>query len=262
MSGFNFEDDDFEPEYAADEEDDVPRLSDPIQDRLDLASAYNALLKRGVFSDGTPATNKVEKEVQGFVRERLEILMGVRPEASQISVSVFTDEEISVLKTFAARIKNAPATPDKAPTPTVKPVVAAPKPSVRPPAPKPAAPSVKTPKPRVARKPKEAAPPPANVSMVIDKGVKYPTPRSKEEANLIPDQDVFKVGPRYYMWRTNEAGTRYKVNVTPQAGQSKANDLYTAMPTGALFTAITAQISDQQARQGKNALEMGGRDTE
>ncbi len=268
---FNFEDDEFEPEYTPDEyAEDLPRLSDPIQERLDLASAYNALLKRGVFSDGTPATDKVEKEVQGFVRERLEVLMGVRQEQSAAPVSVFSDEEVAALKAFAARLKGPPAAPAPAPAPvstpprpTVKPVVAAPKPAVKPPAPKPPAPSIKTPKPRVARKPKEAAPPPvSNVSMSLDKTKKYPTPRSKEEAALVPDQEVFKVGPRYYMWRTNEVGTRYRVNVTPQAGQTKANDLYTAMPTGELFSALSAAQAEGQARQGKNALDMGGRDTE
>jgi hypothetical protein len=264
MPPFNFDNDNYEDnydqndEYADAQENYTSNASDPIQERLDLAFAYRALLQRGVFNDGTPATERVEKEVQTFVRERLDILMGIRPEVSKTE-SIFNDEEVKILKAFANRVKNQgtvtptvkppePAPTEIKPIPTVKPVVK---------------PTVRSPKPRAPRKPREVAPrapQQETVSMNVDKDRKYPMPRNKEESERIPDNDVFKIGPKYYMWRTNEHGLRYRVNVTPQAGQTEANKLYTPMPTGALFTAITAEMSQSQAKQGKNATDMGGRD--
>lgn len=265
MPPFNF-DDDFEDNYEEEVYESPSPSSDPIQERLDLASAYNALLKRGVFADGTPATDKVEREVQGFVRERLEVLMGVRPETSKTPIAVFSEEEVTILKAFATRIKTqgtvvTPSVKTPEPVPSL-----APAPTIKTPEP-PKRPTVKSPRPRAPRKPRVAVSPPKpepqqTVSMTLDKNKKYPSPRSKEEAEQVPDNDVFKIGPKYYMWRTNDLGTRYRVNVTPQAGQTKANDLYVAMPTGAMFTAVTAAISKTQAEQGRNASDMGGRDIE
>lgn len=104
------------------------------QDRLDIAACYRLLLDGSLFEVNSPAVRKVDAEIREFVCQRLEVLMGVQPEAQvrvvdQVS-EVFSGNEIKVLKAIAKAAEKKVLEAQKAkeetvaaPAPTLKKVV-------------------------------------------------------------------------------------------------------------------------------------------
>lgn len=115
------------------------------QDRLDMAHCYRLLLENSMFDVDTPAARKVDAEVRDFVCQRLEILMGVQPEAPSQknlpkAMDVFSAAEIQVLKTVAKRVieksaEQKPAEPAAPAAPTLKKVTLPDQPQSKPEAP-------------------------------------------------------------------------------------------------------------------------------
>lgn len=108
--------------------------------RLNLADHYRAITKNRFFTEDTEAAQIVNDELRAFIRERLEVLLGLRQEESKVPVqqqaAQFTDEEVAALKALATKVLGKPqlvGVPVVAPRPEVQ--VAAPvavTPKVRP----------------------------------------------------------------------------------------------------------------------------------
>jgi hypothetical protein len=93
--------------------------------RLEQGKLYELLLKHDLF-EGVDADKRaiinVQKEVRAFVKERLEILVGLRPDpklnpVKNTNLSGFSDEELLVLKGFVGKVvKSAPQNTAQEPT--------------------------------------------------------------------------------------------------------------------------------------------------
>jgi hypothetical protein len=122
--------------------DDVEAQMSAVAQRLLLAQYYQTLLNGSLFEgDTSPPALRVTKELRGFVRQRLAVLMGVKREPIGAAPAVvmkpqFTDDEVKALRAVAAKVNGlgtvpqAPSKPPEAP-PVLKkveaPVTAAPK---------------------------------------------------------------------------------------------------------------------------------------
>jgi hypothetical protein len=129
-----------------------------VEKRLEVASYYRVLLNDSLFTDGSEAARMVEKEVRTFIKQRLEVLLGMKAEKQQVVVESkkeFTDPEVAALKALAAKVIGKPAlvetTAPKTPAkPEIKKAAA--------PAPAPKAPAAPIRRPAVAAKPPVARP--------------------------------------------------------------------------------------------------------
>jgi hypothetical protein len=96
-------------------------LSEAVK-RIEQAKLYETFLKHKLFAEGSARPEIiqiVENELKQFILSRLEILLGIKPEKStsnQQVQSIFTDEEINVLKQLAGRVLQ------KTTQPTINPV--------------------------------------------------------------------------------------------------------------------------------------------
>lgn len=79
-----------------------------VEKRLEIASYYRLLLEDNLFNDDSEAAARVNNEVRGFVRRRLEVLVGLRAEKTE-AVSQFSKEEVVALKAVAAKVMKVPA---------------------------------------------------------------------------------------------------------------------------------------------------------
>lgn len=162
---------DMEPKPAPEEEGWDEDYMGEVDKRMEITSYYRALLHGHLFdSDTSEAAQTVEKEVQHFVRRRLEVLLGMRSAVAPAPAQVFSPDEIAALKMFAGKllakpeVLQTPAEKKTPPEPTLKQVQAPPaaaKPVRRAPKPvqKPALVSAPTVRPTVAIR-KEAPKPP------------------------------------------------------------------------------------------------------
>jgi hypothetical protein len=89
-----------------------PDLAD-VDRRLEVADHYRAILNHEFFDDTeSPAAQIVDREIRAFVRERLEVLLGLRiPREPVEAVNPFSDEEIKALKAIAAKVLGQRPTP-------------------------------------------------------------------------------------------------------------------------------------------------------
>lgn len=102
--------------------------------RFARAQYYRALLSESIFGDDSSqnATEVVE-EIRGFIRSRLAVLLGVRIEPVQKAESVFSDEELQVLKAVCSKVLKKPSLIQETPkAPTLKKVEAPQRPKVKP----------------------------------------------------------------------------------------------------------------------------------
>jgi hypothetical protein len=103
--------------------------------RLEQARLYETLMQHGLFAEdigaNPRAVAKVEREIRAYVKERLEILLGMREESKRPSQgldSQFTPLEVDLLKRAAAKMTNGATQSFSAPppaTPAVKKIGAA-----------------------------------------------------------------------------------------------------------------------------------------
>lgn len=233
-----------EPQQEESEEN--PELSD-VDLRLETADYYRAILKHDFFNTDTPAASIVDQEIRTFIRERLEILLGLRaprPEAA----NQFSDEEVEALKVVASKILGRPSlvgepTVRKMPTPATKANSAPPmkpKPTVRKiPAPA-AAPSTKPkakqtvakteakkpepekPAPAVEAAPKPAAAPSQSPTAIIVKepGLEGGIEQSYVDRNgvthTLVEGSIIEEGGRRFKIEANGAGTLFRRDITGQ----------------------------------------------
>ncbi len=103
--------------------------------RLDVTAHYRELLRGSLFATETEAGAIVEEEIRRFVRNRIEVLLGIRQETNS---NAFTGPEVTALKVWAKHILSEMGPEDN----NTIPVPPAPKRTVRAEAPPRVAPSV------------------------------------------------------------------------------------------------------------------------
>jgi hypothetical protein len=238
MSNFSFDDSEF-AEGANTAEEVVQSLEasptpaiDPAEDpeladvdlRLETADYYRAILNHDFFDVQSPAAQIVDREIRSFIRERLEVLLGLRTPRVEAEAQ-FEEDEVTALKLLAATVlkkkpgltgSESPVKKMATPTPSPKPVVR-PKPQARKiPAPAPA-PSTK-PKLKPGPKPKaqSPAPAPAAKTEAREGGVSqtYISHEGKE-VTLVEGETIEENG-RKYIVAMNEKGTLYRKDITGQ----------------------------------------------
>lgn len=89
--------DSLEQSPAAEEDEEDFDLSD-VELRLSVADYYRAILNQQFFQQKTEAAKVVNRQVRNFIREQLEILLGLRDGVVGQSSPVFTDRQTEVLK--------------------------------------------------------------------------------------------------------------------------------------------------------------------
>lgn len=136
--------------------------------RLEQGKLYEMLLKHDLFGsvDADPkAVQNVQREIRNFIKERLEVLLGLKPDPrlqptveQQIVVSPFNDLEVELLKRFVAKMSKGATIQAASETPL--PVVSRKADSIRPlssgPSQRPSAVRVAPPKQKVAKEPASA----------------------------------------------------------------------------------------------------------
>lgn len=199
-----------------------PELAD-VDLRLQVADYYRAILKHEFFDTDTVAAERVDREIRTFIRERLEVLLGLRdPSEPTAAPTLFDDDEVTALKALAAKVLQRPAlvqgsaAPVKKmapPAPTPKPQVKqkakpqprkipapATAPSTKPKVKPPTAPAKPTPKPTASK-------PAGDAQTYISHDGKHVT--------LIEGETIEENGRRYTVAR-NEHGTLYRRDITGQ----------------------------------------------
>lgn len=261
-----------QPQYDYEEEEEQyapePEPLDPLQERLAVAGCYNALLQRGVFEDGSLGSDIVEREVQDFVKQRLAELVGYKtsePRLSEVVKSPFDDEEVGILKEFVQRIKDKnrdqkPVEPQvKKPEPAKPPTIKkqrvkkqpVPPPPVRtqaPPPPKQPAPQPR--KPLVRPQPKSPLRAQAPVQQIKD-------PADDPRLSGLADEVEFTWKGKKWKWKTNELGTRFKVDLTGQYGATpgpSGNTKMLPMPVGNDFATLSAFQAARQVQQAQSSI--------
>lgn len=246
--------------------------------RLQKASYYRILLDDHLFDDHTnPICAEIEKEMRGFVRTRLGVLLNLTaekdpgtelfstPEVSALKVlaATFNAQEITVLKTLAAKIVSRPALIGQT---TVKPTEAAKTPA---PPPKPALKKRSIPDKKQSKPVASKAPVAPAVQPKPEKQPEKPKPKKLEQATLA-DGEIIKEGDRVYKikWIEEQAdyepppgvgkviknGHTYKVlkmditKPTPAAG-------YIPMPSASNMSRITEMQAAQVAANTPGSLE-------
>jgi hypothetical protein len=103
------------PEASFDAGQDEDEAIDPqfveAEERIRTAQYYRLLLEDSFFSDRSPTARKVEKEIRTFVRQRMEVLLGMRVEATAAE-SPFSPEQVEALKFVANRVIEKPSVAD------------------------------------------------------------------------------------------------------------------------------------------------------
>jgi hypothetical protein len=137
---------DFDEESA---EVDADQLSE-AEWRLEKAQYYRAVINSQLLSSGHPAAVEVETELQGWAKNQMEVLLGIKSNHTPSSIAltgletrianlegtlisqpnlVFTDDEAAALKAVAARVLSKPGAGAPTPPPTApKQVEQAPRP--------------------------------------------------------------------------------------------------------------------------------------
>lgn len=85
---------------------------DDVENRLDVANLYKQLLKKKLFdNDNSPAAQKIEERVRGFIKEELKELLGFKPKETQ-------ESDIAILlKELMTKIENKELVQKKEPVP-------------------------------------------------------------------------------------------------------------------------------------------------
>ena len=105
------------------EEEDTISLMQDASLRLQQGHLYQLVLQGDIFADTDAdprAIKNVQREIRRFVRERMEIMLGIRQEQAQETIvsSPFNDMEVNVLKMLASKMsKGATEQIQQAPTP-------------------------------------------------------------------------------------------------------------------------------------------------
>ena len=99
-------------DYFDDQVSNEPEVDpmDAVFEKIEQANLYKALLNEQLFDEGSASPEVLEKvtqEVRLFVSQRLQMLVGITPNAPVVSSPLpFTDRQIAVLQIVADRMLN------------------------------------------------------------------------------------------------------------------------------------------------------------
>lgn len=285
-SGFSFDEAEFadtpedqpETEMASQAEavldavDGAAAVSDETDDlldvdlRLETADYYRAILRHSFFEVEGQAAQIVDREIRGFIRERLEVLLGLREKAAAPAIVQaklpFDDNEVDALKALAARVLKKPSVVEERPLvkkmgtpPPARQAVQVPK--------KPVVKRIPAPAPAPSSKPVVAAKKPAPAPPVAEKPRAKPGPKPKPKPNpedaqtfvsavtgkpvtLVEGEVIEENGKKFLVCR-NEAGTLYRKDISGQV-----------MPANRPPPMSPQQISimsEMQAREQLNSID-------
>lgn len=173
--------------------------------RLATADHYRAIVKNKFFADeSTPAAQLVDREMRAFVKNRLEVLLGLRQEREEpvAHVSEFSPEEVSALKALAAKVMGKPQ--------LVSNTTVAPKQEIKTAGPVTVAPTVKPPKIPTS---KPAKPKVTKVPTGVPK-TKATIDNNGQKVLLVEGQVTEESGRRFEVVR-NDAGDLYRKDLGP-----------------------------------------------
>lgn len=198
------------------------RMSE-VESRLEVAQYYKVLLNDDLFDNTSECAKTVQKEIRGFVKSRLEFLLGIKSEVKATTEQkvAFTLEEVTALKALASKVMGKPQLLE------VKNQSA--KPSIK----------------------KAEAPAPTVQTSRLKKTtqvLKNPAPKKKPTVTLPDDPDVFEENGRLYKRVMRSDGMWIKQPWKPPVGQVK-NSAAKPTPTKSEMEAIT----QMQALQSINS---------
>lgn len=103
----------------------MANLLDDISQRIEVIKCYQVFIDNSVFEEESVASTYVTDQIQQFVRNELETLLGLRQKDAATN---FTTQEVVALKAVAASVLNPAPKPLKVETPTLRapPIAAAP----------------------------------------------------------------------------------------------------------------------------------------
>ncbi|SRR6266851_83501 len=208
-------------EYA----DEVENQMSEVEKRLDIAQYYNLILKDNLFEEETESSQTVQNELREFIRGRLAVLLGMKPEEKKAEPPpppLFDQEEVAALKALAARVLKrpdlvaplapAPAKPSSAP-PALKKVETA---TITRPAPRAVAPAPALRKSAIQTQSKVIPKP-----VATRKQAKSTAGRYKSKAELPPalrdDPAVEVEDGKVFKTVVTEDGKEVRMNITPPA---------------------------------------------
>jgi hypothetical protein len=203
------------------EQEEVPEREElsEVEKRFDLASYYKLLLNHDFFDVTSPRGRQVEREIRAFIKNRLEVLLGMR-DANDGTLAVtqpsqFSPQETGALKALAAKVLG-------------KPNILVDKPKKVVPVLKPAAVTDVTPAPR----------PPAVVARPVAKTSPGPVARvPKAGSGKVPGSKY----KRHTVIKKNAEGKEYVADLTQQVRPSPGQPQPVPMPMGQAMTDISAQ---------------------
>jgi hypothetical protein len=219
----------------------VEDIMSEAEKRFAKAKYYEILIKQPIFdSDDSGNAVDVTKEIQDFARDRLTVLLGLKSEA-KIAESVFSDEEVLVLKKLVAKLLKKPDIAGMQPAEPVLRKAQGPKGPVL------SKPTVAKPQaPKTVAAPK--APPPVRQGLQeTGETIKIPQKdgSSREYRKVLgPSKEVWYLGAngQRYSLEQNEAGEYYMKSLWKQSRPANA-------PAGAprLTSDMMAVVAAQQA---------------
>ena len=207
-----------------------------VEKRFEVALYYRLLLKDSLFNESTEAAQIVEGKVRAFIRDQLEVLMGMKAIQAERSPDQFTSEEVEALRRVAAKILGKPAlltetSQGQEPSLRKAAVPAKPAPAIRKRGPgtsKPIAEPKPTMAPTAIPKPKPKPEPKKPRVEGEDEG---------EEGEVIEEN-----GKKYKLCR-NELGTMFRLDVSGQIVPPNR----IPPPTGAQLAAMTERAAQIQS---------------
>lgn len=121
-------------------EPDYEEQMSEVEARLEMAQYYRLLLQDTIFEDppSPEVAARVEDEIRGFIRGRMQVLVGVGEPQAAKSQKIFTDAEVQALRTIAqpdvvealkalaAKVLKKPTILEAKPLPVEKPKTEAP----------------------------------------------------------------------------------------------------------------------------------------
>lgn len=122
-----------EMDIFEDEDQDMSEIMSDANLRLEMGRLYQMILQNDIFGETNAdpkAIRNVQREIRKLVRERMEIMLGIRQERmvkEAIVSSPFNDVEVTVLKMLASRMskgesERSPSNPEQStPAPTAPP---------------------------------------------------------------------------------------------------------------------------------------------
>lgn len=231
---------------------DEARAIEEVDRRLEKAIYYREVLKTQLFEDTSQVAQDVNEEIREYVRNRLQILMGIKEEESHTPIELqFTQEEaeqiksllarfdtseLVVLKALATRFLKKPSLMEPAAKPEVKPVIHQ---VAQRPAKVEKAPVVVKQKARIKRVQSPAAATPAAAP-----AVKHTASTGKTQVQIIErdGQKVVKVGRKLYKRAVNDEGKFYAKDITAVPRHP------TALPFPSSPESMQAAMADQAVK--------------